>query len=93
VFQTPVGRWQVRIGDWSGLFVFLQNGTCSWSEAGRAHPGTWKIAGGEVQWTYSDDPKGWERVFHARLPLRTKVSGEATINGVNHGSYVMTKQA
>lgn len=92
-FQTPVGRWQVRIGDWSGLFVFRQNGSCSWSEAGREHPGTWKVVGGEVQWTYSDDPKGWERVFHARLPLKTKVSGEATINGVNHGSYVMTKQA
>jgi hypothetical protein len=92
-FMSPVGRWQVKIGDWNGLFVFKQNGSCSWSEGGPEHPGTWKIAGGEVQWTYSDDPKGWERIFHARLPLRSKVSGEATINGVNHGYYTMAKQA
>jgi len=92
VFQSPVGRWQVKIGNWAGLFVFKQNGSCSWSESGgQEHPGTWKTVAGEVQWTYSDDPDGWERVFHARLPLKAKVSGEATINGVNHGYYTMSK--
>jgi hypothetical protein len=90
--QSPVGKWKVKIGDWTGLFVFKQDGSCSWSESGQEHPGTWKIVGGEVQWTYKDDPKGWERVFHAKpLPLKSKMSGEATIKGVNHGYYEMSK--
>ena len=94
VLQSPVGKWQVKIGDWNGVFVFKQNGSCSWSESGgQEHPGTWTTARGEVQWTYSDDPKGWERIFHAKLPLKTKVAGEATIQGVNHGYYAMSKFA
>jgi hypothetical protein len=94
VLQSPVGKWQVEIGDWNGLFVFKQNGSCFWSDSGgQEHTGTWKIAGGEVQWAYRDDPKGWERIFHAKLPLKIKVSGEATIQGVNHGYYAMSKLA
>jgi hypothetical protein len=93
VFQSPVGRWRVKIGDWNGTFVFNQNGSCYWNESGGPeHKGGWKVAGSEVQWTYFDDTKGWERTFHAKLPLRTKVSGEATIHGVNHGYYEMSKQ-
>jgi hypothetical protein len=89
---SPVGKWQVNIGDWKGWFVFRNGGGCAWSETGGPeHQGTWKIAGNEVQWTYSDDPPGWERIFHARLPLKSKVSGEATIKGVNHGYYTMSK--
>jgi hypothetical protein len=92
VFQPPVG-WRVKIGNWNGVFVFRQNGSCSWSESGGPeHTGSWKITGGEVQWTYSDDAEGWERIFHARLPLKIRVSGEATIHGVDHGYYEMSKQ-
>jgi hypothetical protein len=94
VFQNPVGRWRVKIGDWNGTFVFSQNGSCSWNESGGPeHKGSWQVTGGDVQWTYVDDPKGWERVFRAKLPLTTKVSGEATIHGVNHGYYEMSKQS
>jgi hypothetical protein len=86
------GIWSVTIGSWTGSFFFSANKKCAWSEEnGPKHPGTWKVVGGEVQWTYSDDPKGWERVFHARTPLGSVVNGEATINGINHGYYRMTK--
>lgn len=91
VLFSPVGRWQVSIGDWKGWFVFRNGGGCEWSDGGGPHLGTWKAVGNEVQWTYRDDPPGWERVFHARLPLKSRVNGEATIKGVSHGYYTMSK--
>jgi hypothetical protein len=92
VLFSPVGKWQVSIGNWKGWFVFRNGGGCAWSETGGPeHQGTWKNAGKELQWTYSDDPPGWERIFHAPLPLKSKTSGEATIKGVNHGYYTMSK--
>jgi hypothetical protein len=93
IVASPVGKWKVKIGDWNGWFAFRTDGSCAWTEAsgGPEHKGTWKSAGGELQWTYSDDTKGWERVFHAKLPLTAKVNGEATIKGVNHGYYEMMK--
>jgi hypothetical protein len=93
LLYTPIGKWQVVIGNWKGVFTFDRNGRCAWSDGGMEHVGKWNIVGGEVQWTYNDDPPGWERIFHARLPLRTKVDGEATIKGVNHGFYSMTKSS
>jgi hypothetical protein len=94
VRNSPIGKWQVSIGDWCGWFVFKESKACAWADSsgGVEHRGNWWIGGGEVQWSYSDDPKGWERVFHARLPLRKKVSGQATTNGIDHGYYTMTKQ-
>lgn len=90
---SPIGGWKVKIGDWSGWFTFRANGSCAWSDAasGPQHSGTWKIVGSEVQWSYSEDPKDWPRIFHAKLPLSKKVGGEVTIKGVNHGYYEMTK--
>jgi hypothetical protein len=85
------GKWKVTIGDWQGVFEFAENGSCSWSDGGAKHAGTWHIVGSEVQWSYKDDPKGWVRIFHAKLPIGSTVSGEATIDGVNHGYYSMTK--
>lgn len=93
VLLSPIGKWQVNIGDWKGWFVFRNGESCAWSEtSGPEHRGSWKIIGNEVQWTYSDDPPGWERIFHARMPLKSKVSGNITIKGINHGYYTMSKQ-
>jgi hypothetical protein len=92
VLFSPVGNWTVKIGDWKGRFAFSPGNACAWSEAGGPpHNGTWKVVGNEAQWTYRDDPPGWQRIFHARLPLKSKVNGDITINGVNHGYYEMTK--
>jgi len=88
------GSWSVTIGSWTGWFYFSANKKCAWSEeTGPKHTGTWKVVGNEVQWSYNDDPNGWVRVFHAKTPLAPVVSGEATINGINHGYYQMTKSA
>jgi N-acetylmuramoyl-L-alanine amidase len=87
------GSWSVTIGGWTGWFHFSAGKKCAWSEDrnGPQHRGTWKVVGGEVQWTYSDDTKGWERLFHAKTPLGPIVKGTATINGNNHGYYEMSK--
>jgi CheY-specific phosphatase CheX len=90
---TLPGRWNVTIGNWKGVFGFSPNGDCYWKQgAEAAHTGTWKVVGAEFQWTFSDDPPGWERVFHAAIPLKKSTSGTATIKGVNHGFYNMVKQ-
>ncbi|MBR0796112.1 hypothetical protein JQ615_12000 [Bradyrhizobium jicamae] len=90
---SPKGKWQVAIGDWKGFFTFDGNGRCAWNDSGMDHTGKWSVVGNEVQWTYDDDPPGWERIFHASLPMHSKVDGAATIKGVNHGFYSMTKIA
>lgn len=86
-----IGKWKVTIGDWQGWFEFGMNGACSWYDTGAKHAGTWQVVGNEVQWSYKDDPKGWVRVFHAKQPIGSTVTGDATIGGVNHGYYTMTK--
>jgi hypothetical protein len=87
------GSWSVTIGTWTGWFHFSANKKCAWSEDrdGARHQGPWKMVGSEVQWTYLDDTKGWERVFHAKPPLGPTVKGDATVKGVNHGYYSMSK--
>jgi hypothetical protein len=92
--ETPAGKWQVKIGDWDGWFVFGDPPkTCFWMNlaGGPKHQGKWWFGDDELQWTYNDEEKGWERIFHAKRPLTEKMSGYATINGVVHGYYTMTK--
>lgn len=86
------GTWRVRIGNWDGFFVFGRGGICSWRNGGgeRIHMGKWKVTDREVQWSYDDDPKGWQRVFHTRLPIGYEVDGNITINGAPHGFFQMS---
>ena len=91
------GSWRVTIGDWKGFFVFSQDGTCSWRSADSAqlHMGTWKITDAEVQWTFKDEPKDWERLFRVNRPFEQNdygIDGRVTIKEVPHGFFRMIRQ-
>jgi hypothetical protein len=88
------GTWSVTIGDWRGYFLFKRSHEAAWTDESptRRHPGKWWLKDGSVYWSFDDDPPGWQRIFEVIGPLKSTVNGGATINGVQHGFFTMSKQ-
>jgi hypothetical protein len=88
------GTWTATIGDWNGYFVFEAGETCYWfDEKMQKHSGTWWVSSDSVQWSFDDDAPGWKRVFTVNATgLKTTLNGAATIKGISHGVFVISKQ-
>jgi len=88
------GTWSVTIGDWRGYFLFGRSHDVIWQDEipTRRHPGRWWWRDGSVYWSFDDDTPGWQRVFEVAGPLASTVKGNATIKGVSHGFFTMSKQ-
>jgi hypothetical protein len=52
----------------------------------------WWVRDGSVYWSFDDDPPGWQRIFEVVGPLKATAQGNATIKGVPHDFFTMSKQ-
>jgi hypothetical protein len=88
------GTWSVTIGDWRGYFLFGKSHDVAWQDEipTRRHTGKWWARDGSVYWSFNDDQPGWQRTFEVAGGLKSTVQGTATINGVPHGFFTMSKQ-
>jgi hypothetical protein len=80
-WEYIVGKWDVEIGPWRGLFGFekagLMQGTVYWMDntSLTKHAGSWSAMDGGISWQFSDDPPRFKRTFSATLPLKPIVNG------------------
>jgi uncharacterized protein DUF4347 len=89
------GTWSATIGNWDGYFVFEAGETCYWyDEKMQKHSGSWWVTSDSVQWSFEDDPAAWKRVFRVNeTGLKSTLNGTVTIKGINHGAFILSKQA
>ena len=90
------GRWNVRIGNWTGWFTFIkEKNVVFWSDlTTRSKPGRWDRKSGRVVWSFpDDDPPGWVREFVAEEPIKHDTAGSAMVPGKpgTKGFYTMSK--
>jgi hypothetical protein len=85
-----VGKWNVAIGDWSGVFVFALGGGVYWADDTSAahHRGRWSVVGNEIHWKFSDE--GDFRTFVVTLPV-FHASMKGKILPVGQGFFEMKK--
>ncbi len=89
-----VGKWDVEIGSWSGLFAFESTGGLAgrvyWMDntSMQKHEGFWSVSAGAVSWQFTDDPPSFKRTFMALIPLMPTVNGSILPSGV----YKMMKR-
>jgi hypothetical protein len=91
-----VGRWNVEIGDWRGVFVFGSDHTVYWADLSgpTRHPGRWSMSpDGTPTWQFNDDTPGWVRTWIVNPPLNVTLNGKAVINGIEHGVFKMWKES
>jgi hypothetical protein len=85
-----VGKWNVTIGTWTGIFVFDAAGGVYWAdnETSRHHQGQWAATPTDLEWKFSDD--GDFRAFTLPLPLNPG-SVRGTILPTGQGWFDMAK--
>lgn len=82
-----VGKWDVEIGPWKGVFVFEKTGAMQgsvyWMDTASLtkHGGYWSARDGAISWQFSDDPPRFKRTFNVVLPLQSLVNGSVQPSG------------
>jgi hypothetical protein len=90
-----IGKWNVTIGDWRGVFVFDRNRSLYWANQAfdadqKHHAGSWwfPLSGG-ITWRFSDDPKGYQRTFFVNGgALQPSTQGQVLPEGMGFFSMV-----
>jgi len=77
-----VGKWDVEIGAWKGVFVFESSHTVYWMDLAspRKHQGSWSTFDG-LSWSFADDAPGFKRTFTLSPPLKPVVTGSIYPSG------------
>ena len=85
-----LGRWNVTIGQWNGLFVFEAGGRVHWTERNGTsrHDGLWKKTVADVQWKFASP--GDIRTFVIPLPIPSEPVG-GRILPVGQGFFTMRR--
>jgi hypothetical protein len=67
-----VGKWNVTIGSWRGIFVFDAAGGVFWAdnENSTQHAGGWAVSGTNLDWKFAAEGGSDFRAFTVGLPLR-----------------------
>jgi hypothetical protein len=87
--------WEVKIGEWRGLFDFDPYGRVAWANTkndlyrGLGHKGTWTVVEGHIEFEFFDDPAGDKRRFVIKQ-LGKKTEGYIKPEGVK-GFFIMTR--
>jgi hypothetical protein len=88
-----LGTWDVKIGPWSGIFVFSAPASVYWADpkaAAARHSGYWWGNEESVQWQFSDDPKNFRRTFKIELPFQSPMNG--VILPAGQGFFEMSRR-
>jgi hypothetical protein len=85
-----LGRWNVTIGQWHGLFVFEAGGRVHWTERNGTsrHDGLWKKTVSDVQWKFASP--GDIRTFVIPYPIPSEPIG-GRILPVGQGFFTMQR--
>jgi len=85
-----LGRWNVTIGQWQGVFVFEDGGKVYWTERTGVtrHAGTWKASTTELQWKFATPAD--VRTFALPLPIAAGLA-KGRIMPVGQGFFSMIR--